>query len=152
MAKRKQKLNPKQELFCKLYASEREFFGSGVESYIEAYSSKKKRVLYKTAVVNASRLLTNANILERISEIMDIMINDIVVDKELAFTIIQKSNLPAKVAAIKEYNILKQRIIKKVDVTSGGEKINREAKLNKEDKKLLHQALSYGKLRHKDKG
>jgi hypothetical protein len=31
------KLNPKQELFCELYATDREFFGNGVQSSIEAY-------------------------------------------------------------------------------------------------------------------
>lgn len=31
------KLTPKQLLFCRLYASDREFFGNGVQSYIEAY-------------------------------------------------------------------------------------------------------------------
>ena len=31
------KLTPQQELFCQLYAGDREFFGNGVQSYIEAY-------------------------------------------------------------------------------------------------------------------
>ena len=35
MAQRK--LNPKQKKFCELFASDREFFGNGVQSYIEAY-------------------------------------------------------------------------------------------------------------------
>ena len=32
------KLTPQQELFCQLYAGDREFFGNGVQSYIEAYN------------------------------------------------------------------------------------------------------------------
>lgn len=109
--KKKRKLRHRQELFCKLYASDREFFGNGVQSYAEAYNiDLLKKGAYGVAKVNASRLLTNANILDRINELMDIVVNDIIVDKELAFTIIQKDNLHAKVAAIKEYNLLKERI------------------------------------------
>jgi hypothetical protein len=37
------KLNPKQEQFCQLYASDREFFGNGVESYIEVYEQTDPR-------------------------------------------------------------------------------------------------------------
>lgn len=54
------------------------------------------------------------------------------------------------IQAIKEVN---DRVLgrPKLDITSGGEPINRDIELNKKDRKLLHQALSYGKLRHKDK-
>ena|SRR5215203_294398 len=37
------KLNPKQESFCKLYATDREFFGNGVESYIEVYNPDRSK-------------------------------------------------------------------------------------------------------------
>jgi len=112
--KKKKKLNPQQELFCQLYATDREFFGNGVESYLEAYGLKRKQ--YNSAKVLASGLLTNINILDRVNELMDIALNDIVVDKELAFIIKQKDNLSAKVQAIREYNNLKQRIIERKEV------------------------------------
>ena len=45
-----EKLNPKQEAFCKLYTQEKEFFGNGVESYLEVYNiNKHKPNWYKTA-------------------------------------------------------------------------------------------------------
>jgi hypothetical protein len=104
----KGKLTAKEELFCQLYASDREFFGNGVESYLEAFNLPLKK--YNTAKVNASILLTKSNILDRINELMDIFINDIVVDKELGFVIKQKNDLPSKVAAIREYNKVKRRV------------------------------------------
>ena len=42
MPKRKDnKLSPQQERFCNLFASDQEFFGNGVQSYIEAYKPKR---------------------------------------------------------------------------------------------------------------
>ena len=113
----KLKLAPKQELFCQLYASDREFFGNGVQSYIGAYEvDTNKKGAYKSAKHCAYRLLTNVDIIKRTNEILDISINDIVVDKELAFTILQKGNLHAKIAAIREYNALKGRVVQKQEI------------------------------------
>jgi len=108
--------NPNQELFCQLYASNKEFFGNGVASYVEAYHiNLQKKGAYASARSSASDLLTNPNILKRIDELMEIYINNQVVDKELAFVILQKADLSSKVAAIREYNKLKQRIIEKIE-------------------------------------
>ena len=76
-------LNPKQEKFCLLYASDKEFFGNGVQSYIEAYEPKEVGNWYATARSNASQLLTNTNILRRIDELLEIEINNSFVDKRL---------------------------------------------------------------------
>lgn len=115
-------LMPKQELFCRLYASDREFFGNGVQAYAEAYNlDLRVRGMYNVAAASASRLLMNVKILNRIDELLeDGNLNDAHVDKQLAFWITQKANPQASVAAIKEYNALKQRITKKLDVMSGG--------------------------------
>ncbi len=57
------KLSPLQRKFGKLYASEREFFGNGVQAYAKAYNIDiTKKGKYNTARTNASRLLTNANL------------------------------------------------------------------------------------------
>lgn len=113
------KLNPKQELFCKLYASDKEFFGNGVESYGEAYGldlTIPKH--YSAARTNASKALTNANILARITALLELgPLNDQNVDRELAFVIAQRADLGAKMAGIREYNSLKARIIKKLEHT-----------------------------------
>lgn len=122
---KKEELNAKQELFCKLYASYEEFFGNGVQSYIEAYGIDTNRPgAYNGARASASQLLTNPNILKRIDELLEVNgLNDQAVDKELAFVIMQKADLSSKVAAIREYNKLKTRIIDRIDHTTKGKEI-----------------------------
>ncbi len=108
--------NPQHEMFCILFASDKEFFGNGVESYAEAYDiDVEEKGQYKVAASGASRLLTNAGILTRIDELLDLIMNDQVVDKQLAYWIQQKANPQASVGAIKEYNALKQRVIKRIE-------------------------------------
>lgn len=110
------KLNPQQELFCQYFASDREFFGNGVQSYAEAYNfDLSKKGAYNVAKVNAHRLLTNANILNRINELFDARgLNDTFVDKQIEKLITQDADFKAKIAAIKEYNALQSRITKNV--------------------------------------
>jgi len=110
------KLTPKQEKFCQLYTTDREFFGNGTQSYIEAYDVNMSRPgAYKSAQASASRLLSNVIILERIDELMEITLNDAHVDKQMGFWITQKASPQASVSAIKEYNQLKGRIVKKIE-------------------------------------
>lgn len=117
-------LNIKQEKFCQLYASDREFFGNGVESYIEAYNPETtKSTWYRTACSAASRLLTNVKVIVRINEILEADgLNDNFVDKQLVFIIKQHADFGAKMAAIREYNKLKARITEKTE-HSGEQKI-----------------------------
>lgn len=115
-------LNAKQELFCQLYATNSEYFANGVQAYIEAYGiDVNKKGAYGAARANSSQLLTKTNILKRIDELLEVNgLNDQAVDKELAFVIIQKADLSSKVAAIREYNKLRQRITEKIDHTTKG--------------------------------
>ena len=119
------KLTPQQELFCQLYAGDREFFGNGVQSYIEAYNvDTSKPGWYTTARAGAHENLTKPHILERIDEIFEAHgLNDQFVDKQLEKLIVQDADFSAKMKAISEYNKLKARITEKRDITSGGEKI-----------------------------
>lgn len=112
------RLNPRQEKFCQLYASDREFFGNGVQSYIEAYEpDQSKSNWYNTARSRASALLTNSNILRRIDELLELgELNDQFVDKQLAKLILQDADFTSKISAIREYNKLKQRIKEKKEV------------------------------------
>lgn len=121
-----QKLTPQQELFCQLYASDREFFGNGVQSYIEAYGvDTSKPGWYNVAKSGACENLTKPYILERIDEIFQAHgLNDQFVDKQLEKLIVQDADFNTKMKAITEYNKLKSRITEKKDITSGGEKIN----------------------------
>ncbi len=110
------KLNPKQELFCQYFASDREFFGNGVQSYIEAYDvDLSKKGAYASARVQAHRMLTTNNILKRIDQLFEANgLNDTFVDKQLEKLIIQDADFSAKNAAIKEYNALRSRITKNI--------------------------------------
>lgn len=112
----KKELNEKQELFCKLFVS-KEFFGSGVEAYGEAYGvdlTNPKN--YNSAKSAAWRLLTNDDILSRINEeLEDAGLNDNFVDKQLLFAITQNADLSSKVKAIGEYNKLRSRITTKAE-------------------------------------
>lgn len=104
-------LTPKQIRFCELYATDREFFGNGVQSYAEAYGCEANA----SARVNASKLLTNANILTYINEILETgPINDAFADKQLGFLMTQNADKNVKLGAIKHYSDLKQRVTQKV--------------------------------------
>jgi hypothetical protein len=118
-------LNPSQELFCQLYAKHEEFFGNGVQSYIEAYNPDQTRPnWYKSACSSASRLLSNVKVIDRINSILEETgMNDAFIDKQLSFLITQHADFTNKLGAIKEYNKLKARITDKMDLTSKGEAI-----------------------------
>lgn len=118
-------LNPKQEKFCKLYATDAEFFGNGVQAYIEAYEpDQSQKNWYKTACARASQLLSNVKVCERINQLLEEGgLNDQFVDKQLQFLLTQHADFKTKLGAIKEYNKLKARITDKIDLTSKGEQI-----------------------------
>ena len=118
-------LTPQQEHFCKLYVQS----SSGVLSYMEAYkyeipkdenaknitSSKE----YNICNANASRLLTNDNIRATIRDLWLERFNDKEIDartSQIAFS----GRDTDSIQAIKIANDLKQRITRKLDITSGG--------------------------------
>ncbi len=106
------KLTLKQELFCRLYATDARFFGNATQAYIEAYDKDMSMPgAYQTAKVVASENLAKPYLVKYINSLLeDIGFTDVEVDKQLAFLIAQHSNYPAKIAAIKEYNALKKRV------------------------------------------
>ena len=114
----KKKLTKKQELFCKLFATNREFFGNGTQAYAKAYNidiTKKGKL--SVAKTSASRLLTYDYISDYINKLIDIGgLNDKRVDKELLFLIEQNANFNVKLGAIKEYNSLRKRIIQREEI------------------------------------
>lgn len=108
-------LNLKQTEFCKLYASDREFFGNGTQSYIESYKPKRVGNWYNTARSRASELLTSPNVLKYLDYLLELRsLNDSYVDKQLEFLITQHADFKSKLGAIKEYNALKTRIRREV--------------------------------------
>lgn len=119
------KLTAQQERFCQLYASDREFFGNGTQSYLEAYGlDKNDKKSCASARSGAWENLTKPYIIERINEIFEAHgLNDTFVDKQLEKLIVQDADFSTKMKAITEYNKLRQRITEKKDITSDGEKI-----------------------------
>lgn len=140
-------LTPPQELFCRYYAQNSELFGNATLSYAEAYEyhldelSKEQPVLatnekgeptelgdseytlqYNVCSMAGSRLIRQDKIQLRIRALLNELMKDDVVDAQLV-KIIMEGEDKDKVAAIKEYNKLKQRIIEKQDITSGGKPI-----------------------------
>jgi hypothetical protein len=112
-------LNERQELFCELYATHQDFFGNGVQTYIEVYDpDQHKPNWYAQACVSANQILSNIKVTDRINELMiECGLNDVAVDQQLAFLITQHENKIVKLGAIKEYNTLRGRIIKKQEIT-----------------------------------
>ena len=101
-------------MFCVLYASDREFFGNGVQSYMEAYDVEPTTSGYNMAKVNAHKLLTKTNITTRINELFESRgLNDTFVDKQLEKLLTQDAEFHTKLGAIKEYNVLRARIVNK---------------------------------------
>lgn len=109
-------LNPNEELFCNLYARDKEFFGNGTQSYIEAYKpDQKKTNWYQSVRQSASQLLTKPHICKRITDLLELNeLNDNAVDKQMGFVIHQYQDLHAKMKGIQEYNKLKGRITTKL--------------------------------------
>lgn len=139
-----EKLTLKEERFCKLYVSD-DTFGHGTKSYMQAYdydeSDEKK---YKTARVKACEMLKKPKIINRISELLDKSgFNDVAVDKHLTFLIEQNVNFNVKLRAIREYNRLRNRVVTKLDITTGGQSIN--------EKPVSYEIIVTGKLKDLDR-
>lgn len=119
--KQQQKLTPKQKLFCEMYVSE-DFFGNGYAAYCAAYNKEpatKKEI--NSVKASASENLTKPNLLAYINELLDLAgFNDAHADKQLLFLMTQNNDYSAKLGAIREYNKVKDRITKKVDVNVKG--------------------------------
>ena len=128
------KLNPKQERFCQLYTSGGEFFGNGVQAYIEVYKpNKKNKNWYKVSKSASSRMLTNVNLCRHISELLEADgFNNMFMDKQILFLATQFNDYNAKIRAIQEYNKLKKRITEKIDVNL---KVRRLVFIDTKDKK-----------------
>ena len=123
---KEEKLNERQEKFSQLYATDTEFFGNGVQAYLEVYDiDTSKPNWYKTACAASSQLLRNIKVCKRINEILEEQgLNDEFIDKQLLFLITQHADFGNKLGAIKEYNKLKQRIVDKTDITTNGKELN----------------------------
>ena len=108
-------LNPKQELFCRMYVNNGSTFGNATKAYADAYDldidgvSDEAKANYRVANANGSRLLVNASIKSRVVKLLNDLLKDEIVDAELSKVIQQDGELSPKMTAIKEYNRIKGR-------------------------------------------
>lgn len=106
-------LNLNQSEFVRHYTdqSNNESFANGTIAYCKAYNFDiKDSAEKKTAAAEASRLLSNGNIIQAISkELENLTLNDSVVDNKLAF-IINSFDKRYLLPAIHEYNLMHNRI------------------------------------------
>ena len=100
------KLNLKQDLFCKIFATDPEVMGNGSRAYMKAYG-----VSYENAKAPANKFLDKPEITARIQHYLsDEGFNDVSVDKKHNFLIHQNKDLNVSLKGIQEYNKLKKRI------------------------------------------
>lgn len=133
------KLTLKQELFCTYYTTEGETFSNATLSYAKAYNydleamdterevdehgkdiqgSSEYDKAYKSCNSAGSQNLAIFGIIDRIREIMASKLDDdSIVDSRL-MSIAIKGNASDSLQAIKHRNDLKQRITKKISITS----------------------------------
>ncbi|OJW18781.1 MAG: hypothetical protein BGO51_15535 [Rhodospirillales bacterium 69-11] len=126
--------NLRREKFCRYYAQGEGTFGNATLSYAAAYDielgdlsivdkegrpvvEKDFRGQYEVCATNGWRLLKNADVQARITVLLNALLKDEIVDAELAKVIKQDGDLTPKVAAIKEFNKLRGRIIEKTQST-----------------------------------
>lgn len=141
-------INPERELFCDYYTRPGDTFGVATTSYANAYgynldelpkddeiwktlaNGKKEKIVrssyersYSVCAMQGGRLLKDANVLARIQKMRVEKMTDEFVDSELMKVITQDEEKTPKVAAIREFNRLSQRVTDKLDLTSKGESI-----------------------------
>lgn len=125
----KRVLKPEYERFCIAYTSPGDFGGIAYRAYAEAYgieipTDDSGKVLYSSneyrgAQASGSRLLLRKDIQERIKEIYLEYLNNEDIDARIA-EIAKRGKDTDSLNAIKIYNDLKQRVTKKLDVTTAG--------------------------------
>lgn len=106
-------LTQRNRKFCKFYVQHSEYFGNGTHAYGQAYGIDiRTPAKYAIAANGAYRLLKNDEILRYINKLLgEMALNDVFVDKQMAFIITQNANLPTKLGGIREYNKLKKRVV-----------------------------------------
>lgn len=106
-------LSLKQKLTAKYYTDiDSDTRGNKYLSYAKAFKRPLKDEKQKSSCKTlASRLFTNVDFLAFLNQKIDttVGLDDKTVDRELKWLLLQRENHSAKVAAIREYNKLRQR-------------------------------------------
>lgn len=132
-----EELTLKQKRFCEIYTSEGDTFGNATLSYALAYGfdldsldktprineeGKPKQSLYDEEYhkcgVMAHNNLRKEKLREYINALLVSKLNDTTVDAQLTKLLLNSRKDDVKLNSIKVYNDLKQRIVKKIDITT----------------------------------
>ncbi len=106
-------LNVKQDLFCKIFATDPECLGNATYAYMKAYGATMI-----TARPAASRMIDLPEITARINDYLEQDgFNNVSVDKKHNFLIKQNKDFGVSLKAIQEYNKLKKRVTNIVELT-----------------------------------
>lgn len=113
-------LTPQQELFILYYMGiGQPTFGNATRAYMKAFDypvpANKKR--YNVASVMSSRLLGKDKISKACADRLKSYAVNEIVDQERQYVITQRTNVVAKVMAIKTYDELKGRITRKLKLS-----------------------------------
>lgn len=156
-------LTEKQEAFCQYYAQLSDTYGNGVWSYALGYghdlvnadkdneewefpdkSNRGKLIkasdysrMYNMCGVEANSTLRIPKVIARINELKSTWVEDDKIIDSRMMDIIQKGKDTDALAAIKHRNELKQRITKKLDLTTQGESLNPYNALTAEELRKL---------------
>lgn len=107
------KLNMRQDLFCRLYATDPHILGNATQAYMLAYGSEN----YMTSASAAKHMLDKPHITAKINEyIQQEGFNNENVDKQHLFLINQHKDLNVKMKGIEHYNKLKKRVENKLEI------------------------------------
>lgn len=89
--------------------------GRGKKKKLSEFSKlqKQKMAMESVCRTNGARLLTKDYILARSNYLIDQLINDKIVDRELAFVIQQRYDLSSKTSAIQHFDKKRGRLIEK---------------------------------------
>lgn len=156
-------LTEKQESFCQYYAQLSDTYNNGTWSYALGYghdlenADKENAIwefpdqkdkgkiitpsdydrMYNLCSVEAHRLLRTPKILDRIQSIKATWVEDDKIIDSRLMDIIQRGKDTDALAAIKHRNELKNRVTKKLDVTSAGQKLNPFSELEVDELRKL---------------
>lgn len=127
------KMNNEQDEFCRLFVTKGDTYGKAYLCYSIAYNKPIPTKInyqneevpdnfsqeYKVCQAASSRMLTLQKVQDRIQEYLLMKFNEQQADARIS-DIIQSGKDADAINAVKIFNDLRQRITKKVDVTTGG--------------------------------
>lgn len=109
---KKNGVNLKQDMFCKMFATDPKIIGNASQCYLKVYGGS-----YDNAKVCAMRLLDKPEITARINEYLSNEgFNEVNVDKQHLFIINQKKDLNVAMKGIQEFNKLKKRVSNTIEL------------------------------------